>query len=77
MSAGDYSVYAFQVENLILPPEISAFEKYGIPVQMSVKIQHRLSLGEGLELPCTKREGARRLAYQHQFSDEGQMVRTE
>ena len=49
MSAGDYSFYGFQVENLFLPPEIPAFEEYGIPVQVSVKIQNRLSLGLGLD----------------------------
>jgi hypothetical protein len=49
MSVGDYSFYGFQVENLFLPPEIPALEEYGIPVQVSLKIQKRLSLNDGLD----------------------------
>jgi hypothetical protein len=47
MRCGDYSVYGAQVENLFLPAEIPALEEYGIPIQVSVKLQHRMVLGEG------------------------------
>jgi hypothetical protein len=49
MPCGDYSVYGAQVENLFLPAEIPALEEYGIPIQVSVKLQHRMVLGEGLD----------------------------
>jgi hypothetical protein len=49
MSCGDYSVYGAQVENLFLPAEIPALEEYGVPIQVSVKLQHRMVLGEGLD----------------------------
>ena len=49
MGTGDYSVYGFQVENLFLPPEIPALEEYGVPIQVSMKIQEHLVLGEGLD----------------------------
>ncbi len=49
MVPGDYSFYAFQVESLFLPPEITALEEYGIPIQVSSKIRDRLVLEEGLD----------------------------
>jgi len=49
MPRGDYSVYAGQVENLFLEPEITALEEYGIPIQVSVKLRDRLVLGKGLD----------------------------
>lgn len=49
MRPGNYSVYGYQVENLFLPPELPAFEEYGIPIQVGVKIRDRLVLGEGLD----------------------------
>jgi hypothetical protein len=49
MSAGDYSVFGFQVENLFLPPEILTLEEYGVPIQVGLKIQNLLSLSEGLD----------------------------
>jgi hypothetical protein len=49
MPCGDYSVYGAQVENLFLPAEIPALEEYGIPIQVSVKLQHRMVLGKGLD----------------------------
>lgn len=49
MRCGDNSFYGAQVENLFLPVEIPALEEYGIPIQVSVKLQRRLVLGEGLD----------------------------
>ena len=49
MVPGDYSVYGAQVESLFLPPEIPALEEYGIPIQLSVKLENSIVLGAGLD----------------------------
>lgn len=49
MRPGDYSAYGARVESLFLPPEIPALEEYGIPIQVSLKIQDHLILNEGLD----------------------------
>jgi hypothetical protein len=53
MPSGDYSLYGSKVESLFLPSELPAFEEYGIPVQVSLKIQDRLLLNEGLDQAIT------------------------
>ena len=40
--AGDYGVFGGQVENLFVDPTLVALEEYGIPLQLSLKIQHFL-----------------------------------
>jgi hypothetical protein len=37
--AGDFSVYAAQVENLFLPPPILALEEYGLPRTIAMKLE--------------------------------------
>lgn len=46
--AGDYSFFAGQVENWFLNPALMALDEYGIPIQVSHKLQHLLlPQGEG------------------------------
>ena len=49
MRYGDYSLYGVKVESLFLPPELPALEEYGLPVQLGLKLQRRLTLNNGLD----------------------------
>ena len=49
IESADEAVEAAFLFQRILPVEIPALEEYGIPIQVSVKLQRRLVLGEGLD----------------------------
>lgn len=42
-SMGDYAYFGGQVENLFLDPTLLALEEYGVPLQVSQKIEHVLA----------------------------------
>jgi hypothetical protein len=54
LPAGNYSVFATQVENSFLDPALAALEEYGIPTQVAAKLQSQLgapgSLDQTLEM---------------------------
>jgi len=43
LSKGDYAYFGVQVENLFLDPTLLALEEYGVPLQVSQKIEHVLA----------------------------------
>lgn len=49
LGAGEYSVYAAEVEHLFLPAELPQLDEYGLPIEVGRKIQDGLVLGEGLD----------------------------
>lgn len=48
--AGDFNVFASQVENLFLDPIVPALEEYGLPIQIGRKIQRLLRADGDLDL---------------------------
>jgi hypothetical protein len=46
---GDYSFYSASVQGQFLPAPLAAAEEYGLPLDVAVKIQGRLRLGDGLD----------------------------
>jgi len=46
----DLSIYADRVENMFMPPSVTALEEYGLPHQITLKIADKLSLNEGLDV---------------------------
>jgi hypothetical protein len=41
--SGDYTTFAAQVENLFSPPGLVALDEYGVPLQIGLKLNQRLS----------------------------------
>jgi hypothetical protein len=50
MRPGSYSFFADSVENLFMPPCVTALEEYGIPQQITLKLADILSLDDGLDV---------------------------
>lgn len=49
LSAGDYTVYANDLENLFQPPEIMNLDEYGLPVEIGIKLKSLIAVGGGLD----------------------------
>lgn len=46
---GSYGFYVGRLQNLFLPPALAAVDEYGLPIEVALKIQHRLALGGALD----------------------------
>lgn len=52
--AGDYSVYANQVQNWFLDPAVMALDEYGIPIQLGEKLARQLRPEGDLDLALAR-----------------------
>lgn len=50
MSYGDYSYYALAVESLFFDPVLICLEEYGIPIEISRKLQRQLAKNGNLDM---------------------------
>jgi hypothetical protein len=55
--AGDYSLFAAQVESYFRAPIIAALDEYGIPLQVAEKIQARLRTADNLDVALQNLKG--------------------
>ena len=46
---GNFNFFADCIENMFMPPVVTALEEYGLPSQITLKISDKLSLSEGLD----------------------------
>lgn len=49
LTAGDYTVYAGDLENLFQPSEIMNLDEYGLPAEIGIKLRNRIAVGGGLD----------------------------
>ena len=54
MPAGDYSYYAMSVESLFYDPALVCLEEYGIPLEISRKIEKNICFNGNLDLTIDK-----------------------
>jgi len=49
LKPGNYSIYCASVKNLFMPPAATILEEYGIPFQLTTKIEEKQHLGDDID----------------------------
>lgn len=49
MTPGNYEVYISNIKRLFMPPSATILEEYGVPCQISMKIEHQYPLGDTVD----------------------------